>query len=127
MKKIFKQRLRELREENKWSQQELADKIGLSQSAITDWERGARSPNLAKTEKLADIFGVTVDYLLGRANKKGIAYTLDEIKKLHPDLAAPLEKVKKKMGGLGHIMWDQEIPEEEFWEWVREASKKLSK
>ena len=125
MRKKFSERLRELRLESNWSQTELADKIGSTQSTITDWERG-KKPSLEKVEKLADIFGVSVDYILGRSEKRGIAFTVDEIKELHPELSDYIDKIKEKMG-LQYVMWDEETSEEDFWKFVARTAKRLGK
>mgnify|MGYP001769217380 CR=1 FL=1 len=61
----FKDRLRQLREENKLLQKELAQKIGVDRNTITGYEIGKREPNLEKIIKLAQIFDVSIDYLVG--------------------------------------------------------------
>ena len=60
--KIFKQ----LRLENKYTQQELAKKIGVSRSAIGMYETGERQPDFETLEVIADFFNVDMDFLLGR-------------------------------------------------------------
>lgn len=59
-------RLKTLREERGLSQQSLAKEIGVSQKAIDFWERGINEPKASYLIKLAEYFGVSVDYLLGR-------------------------------------------------------------
>ncbi|WP_304598899.1 helix-turn-helix domain-containing protein [Lactobacillus intestinalis] len=58
-------RLKELRKENNLSQRELGKAIGVTGQAISLYERGDREPKLKILEKLADYFGVSVDYLRG--------------------------------------------------------------
>lgn len=53
-----------LRKEANLSQEELADKIGVSRQAITKWETGAGLPDVWNLKALADVFNVTVDFLL---------------------------------------------------------------
>lgn len=66
---MFEKRLRTLREEQGFrSQQALADALGVAQSTVANWECGRREPNYETTKKLADLFQVTVDYLLGRGD-----------------------------------------------------------
>jgi len=48
------------------NQTELAKIIGISQSTLSYWERGDFEPDNESLIKLADYFGVTIDYLLGR-------------------------------------------------------------
>lgn len=63
---MFRIRLKELREAKGLSQYSFADAFGISQSTIGNWEAGKREPNFDTMQRLADFFGVSVDYLLGR-------------------------------------------------------------
>lgn len=60
--------LRNLRNAKNYSQQKLANLIGVSRSTIAMWETGASQPDNDTLSRLADFFGVSVDYLLGREN-----------------------------------------------------------
>lgn len=53
----------ELRKSAKLTQVELADKLHYSDKAVSKWERGESIPELVTLKKIADIFGVTIDYL----------------------------------------------------------------
>jgi len=57
-----------LREQNKWSQVDLAKKTGLSQSAISYFESGSRCPNAHSLKELAIALNTTTDYLLDTQN-----------------------------------------------------------
>lgn len=46
------------------SQEEIAEKIGISRQAYAKWEKGATVPDIEKCKRLADFYGVTVDSLL---------------------------------------------------------------
>ena len=59
-------RIRELRSAAKMNQVELASKIGISQSTLSYWEIGSYEPDHESLIRLADIFNVSVDYLLGK-------------------------------------------------------------
>lgn len=48
------------------TQQELAKQLGLSPVTISGYELGLREPSIEMLERIADYFGVSVDYLLGR-------------------------------------------------------------
>ena len=61
----FKERLKELRIENNLSQMQLAQKTGLSQSAIAKWELGKTDPTASAIITLAKFFNETTDYILG--------------------------------------------------------------
>lgn len=63
---IFATRLKELRNERKISQAKLAKMLHSSESIICYWETNRSEPTAPYLIKLADIFDVTVDYLLGR-------------------------------------------------------------
>ena len=65
----FDKILKLLRTEKNMSQQELADALGISKSAVNMYERGERQPNFEILESIADYFNVDIDYLLGRTNK----------------------------------------------------------
>jgi len=55
-----------LRKENNYSQEVLAKKIGVSRQAVSKWERNEASPDIQNIQLLADIFGVSIDELVGR-------------------------------------------------------------
>ena len=65
-KNLFSGRLKELRLQHGFSQEELAEKIGIKQNSYSDWEHGKCKPNYEKLEKIADFFGVSLDWLFGR-------------------------------------------------------------
>lgn len=58
-------RLKELRQEKKLTQQELANEIGVTKRTYIYWEKGERQIKPEKAQQLADFFGVGVGYLLG--------------------------------------------------------------
>lgn len=64
---IYTDRLRELRKQNKLSQSEVAEKLGITASAYGFYEQGKTIPNAEALSILADLFNVSTDYLLGRA------------------------------------------------------------
>jgi len=55
-----------LRKENNYSQEVLAEKIGVSRQAVSKWERNEASPDIQNIQLLADIFDVSIDELIGR-------------------------------------------------------------
>lgn len=64
----FGDRLKELREEKELKQAELANLFNISPSTIGMYEQNRRTPDFALLNSIADYFGVSVDYLLGRTN-----------------------------------------------------------
>ena len=65
---IFSERLKELRQEHGLSQMGLAQKTGLSQSAIAKWELNKTEPTASALITLSKFFNESVDYLLGLIN-----------------------------------------------------------
>ena len=63
----FSETLAALRREAGLTQAELAERLGISKSAVSMYERGNREPELGLLEAMADLFGVSVSALLGRA------------------------------------------------------------
>lgn len=71
-------RLKELREREGYSQQELADLLNITRSSIGMYEQGRRQPNFELSEALADLFNVPLDYLLARTPYAPIHLREDE-------------------------------------------------
>ncbi len=63
-------RLVELRKEHKLSQEALAEKLGLSRQSISKWERAEASPDTDNLIALAEVYGITLDQLLGNDEPK---------------------------------------------------------
>ena len=78
-------RLRELRNKCGLTQNEMATKLGVSGQTILNWENGIYEPKINQLIQLADLFGVSIDYLVERktnANKvNDICKELDKISK----------------------------------------------
>jgi transcriptional regulator with XRE-family HTH domain len=67
-KKIFGQNVRELRIANQDSQTALAQHLGVTKTQISDIENGKIATTIEKLCALADYFGVSLDYLVGRSD-----------------------------------------------------------
>ena len=63
-------RIRDLREDKDLKQKQVADYLMCDQSLYSKYERQERPLPLELADKLADFYGVSVDYLLGRTNIK---------------------------------------------------------
>ena len=61
---MLKDNLILLRSINGFSQEEIAEKIGISRQAYAKWEKGSTVPDVDKCAKLADIYGTTIDSLI---------------------------------------------------------------
>ena len=58
----------DLRRAHNMTQMELADKMGISFQAVSNWERGNSMPDISKLPELAELFHTTVDQILGKEN-----------------------------------------------------------
>ena len=67
-------RLKELRKQRKLSQQKLSMDLDMSQNSISRYETGAHEADYATLIKIADYFGVSIDYLLERTDNPEIAH-----------------------------------------------------
>ena len=61
---ILADKLIELRKKNGWSQEDLAERLGVSRQSVSKWESGASIPDLDKILKMSSLFGVSTDFLL---------------------------------------------------------------
>ncbi len=64
--KIFCKKIKELRQSYKYSQGQIAEKLYLSRQSYGRYENGTAEPSQETLIKIAEIFDVSVDYLLGR-------------------------------------------------------------
>jgi transcriptional regulator with XRE-family HTH domain len=92
------------------SQEELAEKLGVSRQAVSKWETGEALPEITKLKALAEVFGVTTDFLL---NDNEDVFFSQEAKKADPfdkfyswldALPAKLAPFFKRYGWLGGIL-----------------------
>ncbi|PKG23192.1 helix-turn-helix domain-containing protein [Niallia nealsonii] len=64
--------LQELRKKKNWSQQETADMLGIAKSTYAGYESGYREPSLRALIQIADLFNVSIDYILNRTSPASI-------------------------------------------------------
>lgn len=95
---MFPEKIKELRLKNRYTQQQIADKLGITRPAYTAYESGKRQPDFDTLEKIAEIYEVSTDYLLGRFENKKY-YELNE--KDNRDIANDLEKMINDLSGNG--------------------------
>ena len=67
---MYQNKLRDLREDNDKKQKELAALLQIHQTTYSDYELGTLNIPVPALHTLADFYGVSVDYLLGRTNIK---------------------------------------------------------
>ena len=103
----FKERVKAQRLRLHWTQQELADKIKVTNTSISNWEKGVSAPPASTVQLLADMMGVSPFELLGD-------YTLNDLEELQEKDAATLtyeegtalEFAKELFQGVGQAMGD---------------------
>ena len=67
---VMRLRIRDLREDHDYTQKYIAEYLICDQSLYSKYERGERPVPLDVMIKLADLYGVSMDYLCGRSNQK---------------------------------------------------------
>ena len=67
--------IRQLRQERGLKQEELGRRVGASKQSVSNWENGNIMPSIDILVRLADQFGVSTDYLLGRERQRGLDTT----------------------------------------------------
>ncbi len=65
---MYFQRLKDLREDSDLLQRDVADMLGISQTVYSRYERGFQTIPVAHLLRLADFYGTSTDYILGRTN-----------------------------------------------------------
>ncbi len=66
MKNSVGNMIRQLRKNADWTQADLAEKLGISASAVGMYEQGRRQPDSGMILKICTVFGISADYLLGK-------------------------------------------------------------
>lgn len=72
MKSTLAQRLRECRKERKITQRDVATYADITEKAYQNYELATRKPRIEILVKIADVYHVSVDYLLGRTDNKAV-------------------------------------------------------
>lgn len=60
----FEEKLIQLRKARGLSQEDLAEKLGVSRQAISRWEQGSTTPDMMNLKQLSELYGVSADYLI---------------------------------------------------------------
>lgn len=80
---MLKENIVMLRNVNGYSQEEVAEKIGISRQAYAKWEKGETVPDVERCQKLAELYGVTIDALMNFSEKVGTTTLLPGPKGKH--------------------------------------------
>lgn len=93
----FPKRLKLLRTNKKMTQEELGKKINVTKVSVSGYESGNRKPDIETTQKIADFFEVSVDYLLGRTDNNRYNENKITSKATAADAKANMEMENKKL------------------------------
>lgn len=101
---MLSNRLKDLRKEHDLTQEDMAKKIGITKSAYGYYEQEKTIPDAYTLEKLADIFGVSTDYLLGKTDLRNYSdykptITTRDERNLQRDLEQMMEDIDNKKSG----------------------------
>lgn len=132
---VLGQRLKSLRddmknENSKFTQGYIASLIGVARTTYTAYENGTKQPPMETVNKIADVFGVTTDYLYGRTDSKQPDFSSNEKK----DIAKQMEKIRKDLESQdGLSFYGEPLSEEaleslmESMEYVVKQTKKINR
>ena len=95
LRKIIAENIVALRKSNSMTQIELAQRLDYSDKSVSKWERGESIPGVVVLKQIADIFGVTVDYLITDTHVDNNAPSL-EVKPADEPAETPTEVPVKK-------------------------------
>lgn len=83
---MFEKRLAKLREQNKLTRQDMADKLGITRQAYGNYESGKREPDYKTLLWLSEFFDVPTDYLLGKSNERSVGNNRSPLLNRYSDL-----------------------------------------
>lgn len=107
---IFYEKLKELRKAKGWTQSELANKIGVQREQVSAYERGKYLPTTECVLKIANLFEVSIDYLLREDEGKQIVQRVIRDKELFQQIeeldSLAEEKERKQVKDLiDTVLW----------------------
>lgn len=94
---MFSERLKSERKAKKWTQQQLADKLHIARSNVSNWEANNNGISTELLQSLADLFGCSTDYLLGKTDKRTSYDQWDETFPINKQELSNLEEISKHL------------------------------
>lgn len=91
----WNKRIRDLREDHDMTQDELAEKLGISKRTLLRYESGTSEPNISTLISLSLLFNVSIDYIVGSKDSETID-TPNVIAELD-SIITQIEKIKKEL------------------------------
>lgn len=104
------ERMREARKKMGYTMKFIAEKVGVSESAISQYETGKRQPDFETASKIADLLFVSVDYLLGREEEANDADNQSVLDQLGPNqryIAETLPKLNEEQAKIFRALLEQ--------------------
>jgi len=77
-KELLRQRITQARQEKNLNQAQLAEKSGVTPAAISQIEKGTRTPTIPVLQRIASVLGVSIDYLLGKTDESELGDLLHD-------------------------------------------------
>lgn len=97
---VLGKRLKQAREESRYTQVIAAEKLGISNGTLSGYEREYRDPDTDILNKMADLYGVSVEWLMGRSDNKQVDQNSGFSKlnsKDERDIAKRIEEIKQDL------------------------------
>ena len=115
----FSIRIKELRENNKLSMEQLAKNLNVTKSRINMWENNGTVPRMDVLVKLSNYFNVSTDYLLGNDSTQNIAPNHNKLSSLQRNLGklneTELEKAEGMLKAVFSDIFNDEDDENDIW------------
>ena len=96
LRSVIAMNLSELRKGRGMTQQDLAEKLNYTDKAISKWERAESIPDILVLKQIADMFGVTVDYLLCETHDEILTPNEEEEKKAHAEAVKRQQSIRAR-------------------------------
>lgn len=109
----FKTRIKELREKEGLSMQQLAEKIGVNKSRVGMWENMGSVPRMDALKKISEFFDVSIDYLLGNDNTSFLDKENKKLNSLQRNLGKLNEKELEKAENMLKAVFEDIFNDEE--------------
>jgi transcriptional regulator with XRE-family HTH domain len=97
LSEIFAKRLKEERENKHWTQDYFASLLGISNGTVSGYERNYREPDIDTLIKISDLFNISIDYLIGKSDKRDSVNPKNTSKNTLSDEINKLPDDKRKM------------------------------
>lgn len=114
-RQVLSNNIKTLRNEHKWTQEQLGDKLNVTKQSVSQWESAKKIPEMDAIVRMSALFGVTIDELIGTSKLRNkIVHCPETIMKMNE------EKMEQRFGRNHqiqilnkelHVMTDEELDE----------------